>query len=748
MNKQSKARSLLMGASYSVVTLVMSMSVAGAVHAQTRGEPASVSVTNLDEVIVTARRRAERVQDVPGSIQAFTGQKLEDLGVGTLAEILALTPGVQFLQNTGIAGQGEIVIRGGGSGRGVNADGATGIYYNGAYIAGGNTGGRIFTPSELFDVERVEVLKGPQGALYGRNSLGGAINMVSRRPALGAAWGQVTVGVADRERVSLEANGDVTLIPERLGVRVGFAVANRSDGFYDNAVLGRAPDRFDSIIARAVIRAKPTETSDLVLQLDQFVIDQAGRLNADLDLVGDPFILIRDDDNRGRQELQNIALTSTTDLSWGSLTVIASRRERETTFSGDIDQYIATPVYDPLLQIACIPAVTGARPVPAPGNQRCTEIQHDDFTQNTFEVRLAGETSGVRWLVGADRVEGDDVFTTLERGRGANAFLLDSSNTFTSQAVFGSLETTFQSRLTVGVDVRRTADEKRSLSRATRTEGATAGTVLFANDFPFDFENTSYATFARFAVTPSHSVYARYGTGFRAGGLNIDGRDLVNPVDNLVVVVPDFYDPEDARSYEVGAKTQWFDRHLTVNVIAFRTEYNDLIQNSNNGLTGLNRVSFLTNTGDAQIDGVELEVVLARLELLGGRIDLSANGAYLDSEVLSGTQAGRAIAGVSDYSTSAVLQYARNLSDVWDLTGSLRYNQQWGGFTDPQNIVGLQEPQTFDLTLGVKSDAWEVQLEIPNLTDEDEPINNTTANVIVPRTPRTWLLRVVHRFGG
>ncbi len=140
-----------------------------------------VSNEQLETIVVTARRRAEPLQAVPSSGIALDGTAILDLGIRDGRSLIAEVPGALVI-DTGPSFDNEIIVRGAGAGRQTNAEVAAGLYRNGAFIAGGNLGGRNFSTLDFFDAERVEVLRGPQGALFGRNAVGGAINIVSARP--------------------------------------------------------------------------------------------------------------------------------------------------------------------------------------------------------------------------------------------------------------------------------------------------------------------------------------------------------------------------------------------------------------------------------------------------------------------------------------------------------------------------------------------------------------------------------------
>jgi iron complex outermembrane receptor protein len=146
-------------------------------------QSADAGATDGDEIVVTARKREERIADVPASVTSLSGEQLEELGGLTdIKDLSFLTPGLAFVDTGNI--NAEVSIRGAGAGtaRVTGVDAPIGVLRNGANISGGNIGGRTYTRADLFDVERVEAIRGPQGALYGVNAVGGVLNVISARP--------------------------------------------------------------------------------------------------------------------------------------------------------------------------------------------------------------------------------------------------------------------------------------------------------------------------------------------------------------------------------------------------------------------------------------------------------------------------------------------------------------------------------------------------------------------------------------
>ena len=701
----------------------------------------------LAEIVVTARRREETSQELPGVVQSLSGDTLAALGARGIEDVVGLTPGVEFVNSTSEPGNNDIIIRGGGAGRFINTDSSVGLYQNGAYISGGNLGGRTLSDTDLFDLERVEVLKGPQGALLGRNALGGSINVLSRRPDYKDAGGEVSVGLAQGEGRAIEASFERPLVEDKLAIRVAGRSGQRDEGFFYNPYLGVHTDQFQEALARTVITARFSPDIELTLQGDYYDVERGGATAADLDVVGDVFNWAQDDANRGAQTQYNGLASLKWDLGGATLTALVNHRRRDGQLREDLDQGVASSApFNPTAQLACY-TVTRLMVTTTPSNQRCLSESSDDFDSTFYNAYLQNDGGPVNWIIGADFLEASDAYVLAQSGRDVNDYRLRTTNEVESFAVWGGVEFGVDD-LSFGIDARHTMEDKQQSSRATQTFGANAGIDVYNNALDFSFEKTTYATFARYAFSKNVSAYGKIGTGFRSGGLNVDARDIDNPATVPVdpVVVPDAYGPENALAYELGLRSEWFDGALRANVTIFQIEYEGFVQNLNNGLPGASRVQYVSNTGDAEVRGVEYEVGGRWREPFGGALVWQIGAVSAKSEITSGRFTGLRVTRLPDWSLSARLLYRHRLVGDWDWRLGARYTQQRGGFTAAANTVALQEPTILNLTAGVSSPDWDLTLVYANATDEDEPLNFTVQNVVSPRTPRNWRVRISRTF--
>lgn len=297
------------------------------------GDPATAVA--VDEVLVTARKREEVLRDVPAAVTAITEAQAETLVLDRAEDYLRQLPGATLV-TSGPEYLNDITMRGQGGGRLAFSETATGLYRDGMYAAGGGFGGRTLGRMDLFDVDRVEVLRGPQGALLGRNSVGGAINVVANRPDT-ELGGRLTGRYADPERTDLEAVLNLPL-GDRFAVRLGGFVSDQRDGFIHNLDTGQVVDDQSYAGARLTAEARPTGEAVLGLVWERSESEapsftSLGQRATRIDgVVLDPSASSRTGMNRrGVSEISEDVLMLRGDfaLSWADLSVKAARTERD-----------------------------------------------------------------------------------------------------------------------------------------------------------------------------------------------------------------------------------------------------------------------------------------------------------------------------------------------------------------------------------------------------------------------------------
>lgn len=578
-----KTKLMLAGASLLVLGL------AGAARAQDAAE------TALDEVIVTAQKRAENLQDVPISIAAVGADTMQKAGVQTLDAIQRLAPGISmssigsgFVSYTYIRGAGTNVIDSG-------SDPSVAFFLDEVYLAG--TAGLQF---DLLDVERVEVLKGPQGTLFGRNAAAGAVSIISKRPA-GAfeAYAQADAGdygfLAVRGGITGPLNADGTW-------RYRLAGAHRERDAYTENPAGRDPGDVDTYTFKASVEHQGER---LLFRLtgDYFTSDN-GMTNHFLstsNVAGmlDPAVAPRLPTDQGffrryydvegfeRQDTYMLTGRLEYELPFATLTSISGWRDNRFKRLQDQDGSLGD------------------------GYALATDQQDITLSQ---ELRLSNDGERFRWVAGlyfyhgmTDRVDTVDsgpdfAVPVLRSSVGSYGQNLDVK----SYAVFGQATYDLTEQLSVTLGGRYTRDEKVS-DQATDPFGPVGA---FRVRLTPEWDSFDPAVIVEYEAADEVMIYGSFRQGFKSGGFQSlpGGLALASTV----------YDPETVRAYELGAKTRWADGRVTLNVAGFWADIDDqqVLRIPSAGVT------IIDNAGKTRTKGVDVTLSARPTPQL--RLDLAA----------------------------------------------------------------------------------------------------------------------------
>lgn len=686
----------------------------------------------LQEIIVTAQKRVESAQEVPAALTVLDADALERAAIYTIEGVVARTPG--FTMNRFNIAEPQLYIRGvGSSSDSAAGDPTVGVFLDEVYV--GRISGASF---DLFDLERIEVLRGPQGTLYGRNTSGGAVNVITRKPTRDfEALVQVGAGnYASREARAL-LNG--ALGPAG-AARV--VVSHReNEGYSRNMVTGQrlANDNNTSLRAQYLLDGGPTR---LLLGFDYSEDDTKGNARVPFPVFDDLAIsaLIRalypagtsirlstsDPASFQRRRIRGMTFRAEHDADYGTWTLLLGHRETDVRWYEDL---------------------SGLRPSP-PWVLFNEDRAEEHANQYSAEARLSSSpASRLEWVLGAYAF-GEDVdrtesfvtrFTPLPIAGGDVTFVQDAQSD--SYALFGQLGYPVTDRFKITGGVRLTRDQKDVVQVAINNDPSdtTPGIPLFPGstyNIAASEEWDSFTGRLSFEYTSAGGqlFYAAANRGFKSGIFPSQN----NVVQNVGMPTP----PEKVMAYEVGAKTEWADRRVRANVALFRMNYEDL------QLFRLDpQLRLITFTEDAIIDGVELELAAALTE--GFRI--GANYAWLDAEVDGGSNNGNKLqrAPESRYGVFADASWQAGPGTL-----AARAEYQWTDdfFTEVPNnrasfigsygMVDARLSYTFDSS-GLEIAAWG-----KNLTDEEY------ASHIIPflgngfalfGPPRTYGLQVTWR---
>lgn len=697
--------------------------------------------TDLTSVVVTANRRSERLQDVPMAVSALDGYELERTSAQGFADYAAQVPGLNIVSIG--PGQTQLVLRGVTSG--ANTPNATvGTYIDGIPYGSSTiyTDGSVLTPDiDPADVERIEVLRGPQGTLYGSNTLGGVVNFITTKPDSTAFSGRVSVGGS---KVSggdsgLNVHGMVNLplLKDELALRVN-AYSRKDPGYTDNVATGQK--NVDDVKVRGG-RAQLlwTPADDFSLRLSALAQNLGGDALANTGTDVDPYTLkpiygdLRQSHppGTGRFDVHYRLYSVDVDADFGWSKLISSTSYSTLARASNQDVTLAFgPLLGPTLGL------------PNTGFSIDNTVALGKFTQ---DLRLQSpEDQTLEWRVG--------VFYTREHTSNLQDIRLFDASTgtpidfpltlahiaagpavFTEWAGYGDVTWHVTPQLSILLGARYSSD---------KTTYSQRGEGLLAGDTDFTTKGSDNAT--TFLVNPSYKfnpnlmMYARVASGFRPGGPNIG----VPPG----LGAPRTFEPDKLVSYELGLKSTMLENRMTFDVAAFYIDWTKIQLTSFEG-----GFSFMGNGGKAKSQGVEASWQYAAVRGLM----LSANASWTDAELSADTPPG--IYGFKGDRLPWVPEWNANLSMDYDFPMA----GDWSGFvgasyrfigerkTDFQVVPGprfnVPGYHGVDLRAGVYYLNWTFKAYVKNLGNErgiaamssettDPTGSPFSANYVTPRT--------------
>lgn len=747
--------------------LTAALAVAAALSAQ---DP-DPRTTRIDDVIVTARWRDEELQDAPVSATVLSESDIRSRGLTDLSQIDALAPNLLFDPGAGDTGgstNAQIFIRGVGQADFLfTSEPGVGIYIDGVYVARA-----IGSMMGLVDVERVEVLRGPQGTVFGKNSVGGAISLTTRRPAeTFGGRAAVTLGSLDRRGLSVTA--DIPLISDLLLSKV-VLYSDRRGGFVtrpDGGTLGaidasglgvqlewRADPGFSLRLAADLAWRRDTVAPAGLVAVDP-AAPLLGLWNA---LVGasqgetydarfvptDPDVTFGTGANASDLNQGGLAATAEWRGPAGVLRSITAYRRHDAVFASDPDHspltYFEQGVSDEMQQfsqeVQWIGSALDGRVDYVVGGLFFAEQGDDTYrfeiAPGLFDALEALPAGLIPGLGGA----GNPVHVGLDfDGRIIGA--IDSR----SHAVFAHADVHLTDRLTVSAGLRQTWDRKAYTARFDRiASGATGYDVTSSRDW----QALTPTAVARYRWTPQVMTYLSVARGYKSGGFN--GRSQ----SAFEAQAP--FAPEYVLSYEAGIKGASLDGRLAVNLALFRTDYTDLQLLRLSTDAGA-PVVIIDNAGSARIDGVELEVTALptpdlRLTAGVGRLD----GRYvrLDSSV-TGITLSSDLPKTPEWSVNLGVEQGLNFA-AGRLTARADYAYRARVQNTPENAPLVAQASyglvNAGLTFQPRRGAWSITLSGANLKDVRYITNGLDgrasiglADVTYGR-PREWELRLDYAF--
>jgi iron complex outermembrane receptor protein len=720
------------------------------------------SSSQLEEIVVTGQRREERLQEAAVAVNAFTAETLANANVTRPGDVLKLAPNVTFVQSN-IPGEFYVTIRGntqtrlGESSVALVVDGVQSLDQNGIN-------------QELMEIQQIEVLKGPQGALYGRNAIGGALVIVTKDPNFDAFEGKVKIGYGNgKEKTGrLSVSGPLA---ENFAVRAGVSYLDR-DGFYKNNITGENVDRFrdTSGFLRAMWKPSDAIKGDFRVSATQM---KGGGINWNAILVG-VNAPVMSGDNTDLPYVNNIGGFSKNNrfnasMKW-DFDLGAAKLISTSSFANLKDQYGSDsyPYFNDPGQFNVF--FPGASPVGLGAQTQTTRRKSRILAQ---EIRIqSADDSAVRWMAGGyygkfkieqTNVTGADTDNVL-LGLGPYPFgsrnqtlgYLNDKQDIKAWALFANLA------YDIG-PVELTASVRYDKEKREQTDRAFPGTPAAADPKQIpgwtvqawrsrkaNYSETQPKFSARWKATEDISVYASWGRGFKTGGFNPFGTGALLRQFNPASTVEDLFPKETADTWEIGIKTQLLDRRVTFNASYFETK------SKNSQLLEFFPQATLqaVSTADkVKMKGFELELQARPIDGL----DLIASYGDLDAKVTAfGAQpnyVGNKRPSTSPYTLllGAQFSHALPLQD-WEIVARGDFTRQGKTIWDWADTPGAYR-SAFSLVnarLAVRNEQWEVAVWGKNLTDKrynsEHIVLLPFAGALFRAAPRQYGVEVGYRF--
>ena len=735
-----------------LATLLAGSSLAGGGLAPAIAQEGDAATT--DVITVIGRGREENVQDVPISETVFTAQAIADARIDQVDDFFALTPGVTF-SNSQDAGTNFITIRGISQVR--NGEAPVAVVIDDVL----QINSRSFD-QPLFDLESVEILRGPQGALYGRNATGGAIIITTAMPTDELeAYGQVSYGRGNDVQVEGSVSGPI--VPGKLLGRLSARYSDR-DGVLENVVLNDEVDYSEDISVRGHLRFLAsdaitvdlrgslvrTEGQALNYSYQPAIVDKTTGLPsafdftiADADLVEREFTA----NNIGidKRDAEQVSLRINADLGFATLRSVTAYDHIEQTAYSDQFPYTTASTLTP------------APPFPFFDGLQSQHIEVEAFSQ---ELRLTSpDDQDFRWMVGGyyvstDRFINSSIYDDLENGlpivskrtpvndaRAPQTSFIADDNENTAWALFFNAAYDVTDQLEVAFAGRYDRDERKQFvspeqgGYASGVRVSVAGVPGSVNEAEFELFQPKVTV--RYAAMDDLNLYASWGKGFRSGQFNQNGVGAV-AAGAGVAGVSDLLEQEETSTYEIGFKSTPLDG-VTFNASGYRTS----VENAPYFVfIGAVSAQVLVPIDDITIWGGEVEL---NASLTDG-LDFYASLGIADSEIEAYTVNPAAVGNyapyVADMTFNTGLQYRTEVTSSIGVFGRVDYERRGEQFWDPENSTARSPIDLVNMRAGFESNngAWALTASIENLTDEVYNSEWVLGGFAHAGAPRLWRL--------
>jgi iron complex outermembrane receptor protein len=703
------------------------------------------SSSGLEEVIVSARKRSESLQDVPVAVSAVSAKALEQAFVSDSTGLAQFAPNVVLDKvEAGTAGGAAFSIRGISYQDVEKAFDPTVLVFVDDVALGSGTGNVM----NLLDVDSIEILRGPQGTLFGKNAVGGIINIHRKKPQLDEVSGKLRTSAGNFDTRNVE--GLFNYGTDKVALKVTAARLDHG-GYYENRTLHTDQDERLEVDYGAHLLWKPVDS--LTLELEANHVDQKGTPNPILNISdrkaldgsGDAFCAFFGQCSAGPGQSQSgdaqVAIgDGFTYLKLKSDTYIGKANwdlndQYQLTYIGAYHKSFDDTAFD--FDGTPLPLYHARKP--------------GDYQQRSHELRITRDHPIFSGQAGVYFWDADSYTINIAPALFDRAWA--KSNSFSA---YGETDFKFAEHYVLTTGFRYIEEDKElekyvddGMGHASIPPGTKAkrsdNTVIWRGSLRYEFENADM-------------VYATYSTGFRSGGFS--------PRAATVEVLERGQDPEKLTNYEVGARTRWLDNSLQLNLTLFHMIYDDMqIETSLPAVGGNGQQQGFDNVGKASIDGAELEVLTqitnrwtltGNLGLLDAKYDSFFTDLYAEGTPRDFSNLKLRRAPKVSYSVSSNYEY-----DIGRGTASFRVGYNWRsdyeGTLNNQSGTGIDAFGILDASLGYEYNNWSFALFGNNLTDEDayshtyavvpNALGGSLWKFATPRVPRTYGVQLTYEFG-
>jgi iron complex outermembrane receptor protein len=769
------ARASIRGRLRSGVAMVCAIAAAGATSMQ------AVAQEEVGEVIVTATRRDTTLRDAPVTISAFTEADIEARHIVKPGDFLSQVSNVN-LTTAVRPGESDVSMRGIQGNFGLTQPVA--VVVDGVVAANPNA-----LDQQLVGIQQIEVVKGPQSALYGRNANAGAIVITTKRPTQ-QFEGKVVAGTGNGGAVKAQALFSGPLFSEKLSGRIALSHDDR-DGFWDNETVGRPSDPFRQQIADARVIFEATGQLTLDLRAKASRMKEGSQL---WDVQVPPFIAI--DNNHyfpdfqannaipGRQKRYDYSLKADYQLPIGVLTAVASHDDYASKYFADGALHTLFPGGPPTIFVDP-DALMGATPPLLPGYSYSTadgnafsELNQQD---KTLELRLTSRSDQrFRWFLGGYYSDSRRTFygdARVDTGGGivpeplgiglvpgsVNPIISVAQNSVDwakDEAAFGQIQFDLLPNLTPEISLRYDHEEKRNLNGIPAVNSPVTGQPLtnpvlapsgLVREATYKKYQPKYTL--RYKPVDSMTLFASYGVGFRSGGFNGAGSGAAVKLQAPDTNFPDAFPAEVSHASEVGFKGEWLEHRLRVNGALFHTKVDDA-----QAFTAFPAppITIVISLENVRSQGAELEVSYRVTEDLR----ISNSFGYTDTRIrktVLPTAVGKEVPGTPDYTNNFSIDWAAPLARNLRLQSHIEWNLIGPMWFDVYNTPGTDREKLNLANMRIALESardgggrWSIGAWSNNLFDKHYNVYAAPvppiANFSYRAAPRSYGLDVTYNF--